>query len=66
MLEMLSGIVLLAVPLNVIKLLLEEDLQDPGAALGRILAIALIALGVATWQPASAQPNHAGRIGLFV
>jgi hypothetical protein len=65
-LEMISGIALMAMPSSVTRLVLDTDLDSAGAALARILAITLVSLGVAAWQTASSQPNWAGRIGLFV
>ncbi len=53
-LELLTGVALIAVPDLVIRLLLGEGEAGLGPALGRFLGIALLALGLACW------PNRLG------
>ena len=64
--EVLIGLALLVAPLFVIGLLLGDGLGLTGAAVARVLGIALLAVGVAGWQSPGQDTNLAPRTGLCV
>ncbi len=63
-LEVLTGVALLAVPELVVDLLLGEGMGPIGIRVTRVLGIALLSLGLAAWEPAHSEAQHAPRVGL--
>ena len=64
--EILTGLVLLAAPLFVIGLLLGEGLGSTGVAVARVLGIGLLSVGVAGWESHGQDLRFAPRAGLCV
>ena len=64
--EALTGLALLAAPLFVIGLLLGDGLGSTGVAVARVLGIALLSVGIATWELPGQDSRFAPRAGLCV
>ena len=64
--ELATGIALLAAPSLVIDLLLGGDAGTLGIGVARILGVALIAIGVAGWDTDKLQSSTAPKAGLCV
>lgn len=64
--EGLTGLAMLAVPAIVIGLLLGDGLGQTGAAVTRVLGIALISVGVAGWEPHGQSTRLMPRTGLCI
>lgn len=62
--EILVGLILMASPSLVARLLLGAELAAPGEAVGRIAGFALLALGLAC-RPVPASPNRRALVGLL-
>ncbi|MEN8129809.1 MAG: hypothetical protein ABFS45_06355 [Pseudomonadota bacterium] len=62
--EMLTGLALLVAPLFVIRLLLGDGLGSTGVAVGRVMGIGLLSLGVAVWESQGQDSRLAPRAGL--
>lgn len=55
--EILTGIALLFVPLIIIELLLGRGLNDIGVAVARVLGISFLSLGIASWETSKMAPK---------
>lgn len=64
--EILTGLALLAAPLFVIGLLLGDGLGPTGVAVTRVLGIGLLAVGVAGWESPEQDIRLAPRAGLCI
>ena len=64
--EVLTGLALLAAPLFVIGLLLGEGLGSTGVAVARVLGIGLLSVGVAGWESQGQDIRLAPRAGLCI
>ena len=64
MIEFLTGIGLLVAPATAVGLLPCDCLNEAGFAATRILCIALISLGISTWELAGAPVRITSRMGL--
>ena len=64
--EILTGIALLVVPLFVIGLLLGDGLGPTGVAVARVLGIGLLSVGVAGWESPGQDTRLAPRAGLCI
>jgi len=64
--EIVTGIALFSAPALAIVLLFGDGAAELALPVTRVLAIALVALGVAAFQPATAAVSKAGRAGLFI
>ena len=62
--EILTGIALLVVPLFVIGLLLGDGLGPTGVAVARVLGIGLLSVGIAGWESPGQDTRLAPRAGL--
>ncbi len=62
--EILTGFVLVAVPELAVGLLIGEGVGPIGIWVTRVLAIALMALGIAAWKPAGSDARFPPRAGL--
>jgi hypothetical protein len=60
-LEAATGLALLVVPVFVVKLLLGAEISGVAIALGRVAGIALLALGIASWQAGGDTKSRAAR-----
>lgn len=63
--EAITGLVLLAYPPIVIKLLFGAEVAGIGAIVSRIAGISLIALGVACWPPRSSGAAAPALLGML-
>jgi hypothetical protein len=61
LIEVPTGLGLIAVPAVVVRLLLGSELVGAGISLGRVAGVALLALGVACWLARSDTQNCAAR-----
>jgi len=59
--EVVTGVLLIASPGLVARILLSAPLADPGVAVGRLCGVALLSLGLACWPNASATTAQATR-----
>ena len=66
LLEIVTGIALLAAPALALVLLFGDGATELALPVVRVLAIALVALGVAAFQPATAEASKTARTGLFI
>ncbi len=64
--EVLTGLALLAAPLLVIELLLGDGLGPTGVAVTRVLGVGLLSVGVAGWESPGQDTRLAPRAGLCV
>ena len=64
--EVLTGLALIAAPLFVIGLLLGDGLGPTGVAVARVLGIGLLSVGVAGWESPGQDTRLAPRAGLCV
>ncbi len=64
--EILTGVALLAVPSLVIELLLGDGLSFTGVAVARMLGVGLLAVGVAAWEAPQQAVRFAPRAGLCI
>jgi hypothetical protein len=64
--EVLTGLALLAAPLLVIELLLGDGLGPTGVAVARVLGVGLLSVGVAGWESPGQDIRLAPRAGLCV
>ena len=64
--EVLTGVALLAAPLFVIGLLLGDGLGPIGIAVTRVLGIGLLSVGVAGWESPGQNIRLAPRAGLCI
>lgn len=62
--EIVVGLILMASPALVARLLLGAELAAPGEAIGRVAGFGLLALGLAC-RPGSALPNRHTLVGLL-
>ena len=62
--EILVGLILIATPSLVARVLFGTELASPGAAVGRVAGFALLALGAACW-PHAASPDRRAITGLL-
>jgi hypothetical protein len=64
-LEIMTGLALLAVPDFLIGLLIGDGIGAIGTWVARMLAVALLSFGIASWEPTDATVRISQRIGLF-
>ena len=64
--EIFTGVALLAVPSLVIELLLGDGLSFTGVAVARMLGVGLLAVGVAAWEAPQQAVLLAPRAGLCI
>jgi hypothetical protein len=64
--EILTGLALLAAPQFVIGLLLGDGLGAIGIAVARVLGIGLVSVGVAAWESPERDSRLAPRVGLCI
>ena len=64
--EVLTGLALLAAPLFVIGLLLGDGLGPTGVGVARVLGIGLLSVGVAGWESQGQDIRLAPRAGLCI
>lgn len=64
--EILTGVALLAMPSLVIGLLLGEGLSSTGLAVARVLGVGLLSVGVAAWEVPQQQVRLAPRAGICI
>ena len=64
--EILTGLALLVAPSLVVDLLLGQGVNPTGIAVARILAIGLLAVGVAGWESPEQTTQLAPRAGLCI
>ncbi len=64
--EVLTGLAMLAAPLFVIGLLLGDGLGPIGVAVARVLGIGLLSVGVAGWESPGQDSRLAPRAGLCI
>ncbi len=66
--EMATGIALIATPLIIVRLIFGVRLPDGGAVagLGRLAGVALLCLGLACWPDSRGTESRSGRRALFL
>ncbi len=66
LLETLTGLALAVRPSMVSRLLLGQELAEPGETVGRIAGLALLALGVACWPETALTRRTPGLLGILL
>ena len=63
--EAVTGLILLAYPPIVVRLLLGTDIAGAGIAVGRVAGMSLLALGLACWPGRDATGRSAALLGML-